>query len=98
MSANDDWNGLDQLIDHLCEYLSQHKVRFSSGQLNDAGEIFERYDYATARMVVEGKEDAQSEALVYVLAKAHEARLSPDKAAYLIRHLNQICKQRRKTV
>jgi hypothetical protein len=87
---------LDELIDRLCDYLENHKVSFSSGQLSEAGEVFERYDYATAHMVVEGKEDPATEALVHVLAEVHRAKLSSDKSSYLIRHLNQIKKNRRK--
>lgn len=87
---------LDALIERLCDYLDKHRVELTGKQLNDAGELYERYDYQTARMVVEGKDDPNSAALVYVLSEVYRAKLSPDKAAYLIRHLIQIRKNRRK--
>ncbi len=90
---------LDELIEQLCQYLDEHKVRFSSGQLDDAGKLFERYDYQTARMVVEGKDDRNSATLAYVLSEvystSHRLKLPPDRGSFLIRHLNQICKHRR---
>jgi hypothetical protein len=89
-------NDLDALIERLCDYLDEHRVEFSGKQLNDAGELYERYDYQTARMVVEGKDDPNSAALVYVLGEVYRAKLSPDKAAYLIRHLILIRKNRGK--
>ena len=91
-----DSGDLDALIERICMYLDEHRVELSGKQLNDAGELYERYDYQTARMVVEGKDDPNSAALVYVLSEVQRAKLSPDKAAYLIRHLIQIRKQRRK--
>jgi hypothetical protein len=63
--------------------------------LNDAGELFEKYDAATARLAVEGKDEENTTALIYVINRVQMARLSPDKASYLIRHLNQIHKHRR---
>jgi myosin-crossreactive antigen len=89
-------NDLDALIERLCAYLDEHRVEFSGKQLSEAGELYERYDHQTARMVVQGKDDANTLALAHVLDEVHRAKLSPDKAAYLIRHLSQIRKNRRK--
>ena len=95
MSQNPSPENLDGLIEALCKYLSENRVRFSGKQLNEAGELYERYDYSTARMVVEGKDDVNTLALVHVLTQVLHAKLSPDKAAFLIRHLNQICDRRK---
>ncbi len=88
-------NELDAVISEILDYLDEHRVRFSGKQLNDAGELFERYDAATARMTIEGKDEDNAAALIYVINRVQKARLSPDKASYLIRHLNQIHKHRR---
>jgi hypothetical protein len=86
---------LDGLIEQLCQYLDEHRVQFTGKQLNDTGDLYEKYDFSTARMVAEGKEDPNTAALVHILSQVHRAKLSPDKASYLIRHLNQIRTHRR---
>ena len=85
---------IDEVIEDVLGLIPK-KLDIAARQLHMIGDIFERYDAATARLFIQSKGGEGADVLLAVLKKIEEAKVAPDVGSLIIRNLNSLRKYRR---
>jgi hypothetical protein len=86
---------VEELVQAIKKEVSTSSITFSAKELADAGDIYERYGYGTARQFLIGRARPSDQLLVRVidLVESKPGVIRPMRA-YIIRKLNLILSHR----
>ena len=84
---------MDALIRRLQQIARDAKARgitFASSKLNDAGRIYEKYGYNSARIYLVSRDTEMEHALVEVLDEIHKTVRDPVLGGLILKRLDKI--------